>query len=189
MSELKRPLDRYDDETHRRSIIPREKLDDDNSDDEDDDDSQSDNWFTRLKNSIFDGLKNLWQQVGGELNPVYLNRILKNFNNYFCFCFQKFFRISLAVFFLALYFVYFGFAMAIQNPFGFLSEEFNSSANETVNILDDRVFTNNQSLALLVITIIVVLVALWDIVLVDLARKFCTCNLAENSIVSRYGAW
>ena len=80
--------------------------------------------------------------------------------------------------------------MALQNPFGFLHETFNESANETaINILDDRVFTNNQSLALLSITIIVVLVALWDTFLVDLAIKYLTCQVRENSFLSRFGSW
>lgn len=33
------------------------------SDDEDDEEESAPNWFTRFKDSLFDALKNLWQQV------------------------------------------------------------------------------------------------------------------------------
>ena len=41
-------------------------LEDDTNNDSDDEDEEEDaapNWFTRAKDSIFDALKNLWQQV------------------------------------------------------------------------------------------------------------------------------
>lgn len=80
--------------------------------------------------------------------------------------------------------------MALNNPFAFLSETFDENAtNETINILDDRVFSNNQGLALLVLTIIVVLVTLWDLVLAKLAGKYLNCKIPDNSIFARFGAW
>lgn len=104
-----------------------------------------------------------------------------------CIC-QKIFRISLAVFFIALYFAYFGVSMALNNPFGFLSEDLDA-LNETINVLDDRVFSNNQSLALLVLTIIVVLVALWDTVIFKLASKHLHFKIQEDSFFGKFGSW
>lgn len=56
--------------------------------------------------------------------------------------------------------------MIISNPFAYLSR-----LNGTEDILDEYIFSNNEGLALLVLTFIAALVAVWDLYVRDLASR------------------
>jgi hypothetical protein len=75
--------------------------------------------------------------------------------------------------------------MSINNPFGFLSA---NKTNET-NVLDDLIFTNNKGLALLVLTIIATLVAIWDVFLGKMLAKYVNYTMDKDSFLKKYGSW
>lgn len=75
--------------------------------------------------------------------------------------------------------------MKVNNPFGYLW----TNSNETVNTLDDRIFTKNKGLALLVLTKVVVTFALWDTYLLKRTRKYLSFKFSKDSILERYGSW
>lgn len=73
--------------------------------------------------------------------------------------------------------------MIISNPFAYLS-----SLNGTEDILDEYIFSNNEGLALLVLTFIAALVAVWDLYVRDLAsRIIARINFPEFLI--KYFPW
>ncbi len=65
-----------------------------------------------------------------------------------------------------LFLVYFSASMAIKNPFNFPKNE-----NYSV-ILENYIFENNTSLALLVLTIITVFIIIWDCILIKNLKIF-----------------
>lgn len=82
--------------------------------------------------------------------------------------------------------IYFGFAMKLNPPFNF-PRGLNSST-----IIKDYVFQNNIGLALFVLTMIVVLMILWEIPGKMLARRVkrnFNPNIPVHPLIKRFGRW
>lgn len=75
---------------------------------------------------------------------------------------NKIILVALAIIFVA----YFTAAMSIKSPFNFPTNEVNST-----EILVNYVFSNNSSLALLIITVIMFLLIIWDNLIIKLTNK------------------
>jgi hypothetical protein len=89
---------------------------------------------------------------------------------------------------IILYAAYFTASMIISNPFAYLSR-----INGTENVLDEYIFSDNQGLALLVLTVIGLLVIIWDLALADLCSKYLVGRFKVKGrlgdFIEKFGVW
>lgn len=83
-----------------------------------------------------------------------------------------------------LYPIYFGFAMKLNPPFNFPKNVSSST------ILKDYVFSNNIGLALFVLTVITIIMLIWELLIKKLAKRVNYLpNIKMPRLLRKFGKW